>query len=93
MKLIELFSENYKNNSPDQAELDFTGAASAPTEEPADVEAKRYNILINGKIWKKRGESKPVVFDSFISAKKAVRTIITKYNKTAQVVIAQKKDL
>ena len=43
-----------------------------------------FYVLINGKLWRKSG--KPVEFDSFASADKAVVSIINNYGKAAQVV-------
>lgn len=45
---------------------------------------KKYYVMINGKIWKKKGV--PVEFDSFKSADNAARTIIYTYGKAAQVI-------
>lgn len=45
---------------------------------------KTYHVMINGKLWKRDG--KPVEFNGFDSAEKAVIAIIDKYGKPAQVI-------
>ena len=48
------------------------------------IPSKKFHIMVNGQIWKKEG--KPVEFSNRQAADKAVNTIVSKYNKTAQVV-------
>ena len=86
MRLNELFENDYK--------WWMNTRVKSPTPDPrfgpdagAEDHHEEFNILVNGRLWKKNG--KPVVFKSFSAADKAVTTISLKYNKTAQVVKAK----
>jgi hypothetical protein len=76
------FSEVLENN-----EHQFVWTrAKAVTETQLDMfnEPRVFYVLINGKLWRKKG--KPVVFDTYASADKAVLSIINNHGKAAQVV-------
>jgi hypothetical protein len=53
-------------------------------QEKSSKKSSKFNIMINGKIWKKNGI--PVEFSSQELVDRAVDTITKRYNKTAQPV-------
>ena len=79
MKLSELIHEGYWKNK--QIDADFVKSSSR---QPTD-----FNVMINGKIWKRNGE--PVLFKDHASALRAADKITASRNITTQVVPTKRK--
>jgi hypothetical protein len=78
MKLIELLGEGKLKNF--QINKDFNNSKSPPDE---------FCILINGKVWKKKG--KTVVIKDMAAALKVADIITARHNITTQVIPVKKK--
>lgn len=55
--------------------------------EPKKPHLGNWNVMINGKIWKKEGS--PVTFSTYNAAEKVADTIMARYQKATQVIPAK----